>query len=492
MQLNYTSVPTFARIHQDPNKYIFCMGPVGSGKSSGCIWHILLNGMCQVPQWDGVRRSRYGILRATYPALKSTVVKSWQNWFKDLVTITYDVPIRGSIKIPHPDGQTLVEIELIFIALDREEDVNKLQSLELTGAHLNECAEIPRAVHQMMKSRINRYPDMASGAPINPFIVADYNAVSTNHWLYNIAEEEKPGKHSFYSQPPGLLRVDSGESDVEDLSGNCYILNPNADNLENLPKDYYEEQVYGAQAEWVNVMIMNNYGMVRSGRPVYPEYVDAVHFNQKLIGPIQGVPIIIGVDLGLTPAAAFTQLVPGQGGINIFDELVTEDCSIRSFCEDILKPHLRNNYPKLSYELVIDPAAVIRSQNDKKAAAEIIKDCGLNFRLGKSNNQLRRKEAIVYFLGKRDGLNVGPKCNYIRKGFISDFKYEKRHTAQMIVTDDTVGLYKEKWEKNIYSHVHEALQYAALECTEGRTGKKRKSRSILNIFNRPADNTSGY
>lgn len=490
MELNYTSIPTFAQVHQDPNKYLFVMGCVGSGKSSGCIWHIFLNGLNQVPQYDGVRRSRYGVLRATYPALKSTVVKSWQNWFKSLITITYDVPIRGMIRMPHPDGQTSVEIEIIFIALDREEDINKLQSLELTGAHLNECAEIPRAVHQMLKSRVNRYPDMSSGGPKSPFIIADYNAVPANHWLYKIAEEERPPHHSFYKQPPALLRVDAGSSDIVDGAGNYYVVNSDAENLINLPSDYYAELVYGADPEWVNVLVLNNYGMVRSGRPVYPEYLDSVHYNEKLTQPLLGVPMIIGMDLGLTPAAAFTQLTP-NGSFNIFDELVTEDCSIEKFCQDILKPHIGIYYPKHNFELVIDPAAVNRSQNDAKAAAEIIKNCGLSFRLGKTNNQLRRRESIVYFLRKRDGLVIGPKCQYLRKGFIADFKYEKKRTSTLQVTDETVGMFKEKWEKNINSHIHEALQYASLECSEGRTGKKRTRLKRVE-YNTPADMTSGY
>ena len=126
MQVDYVTNNTFARVHQETVKYIFCRGPVGSGKSSGCIWHLVLNAMKQPVQYDGVRRSRYAILRATYPALKSTVVKSWQNWFKDIVNIVYDVPIRGTMTFPAPDG-TKVEMKMVFIALDREDNVNKLQ-----------------------------------------------------------------------------------------------------------------------------------------------------------------------------------------------------------------------------------------------------------------------------------------------------------------------------------------------------------------------------
>ncbi len=104
MELNYTVIPTFAQIHADPRKYLFCRGPVGSGKSSGCIWHIVLNAMKQKVWYNETRFSRYAILRSSYPALKSTVIKSWKNWFKDMVNIYFDFPIRGELKFMHPDG----------------------------------------------------------------------------------------------------------------------------------------------------------------------------------------------------------------------------------------------------------------------------------------------------------------------------------------------------------------------------------------------------
>lgn len=490
--LDYTANATFAQVHNDPNKYLFIRGPVGSGKSSGCIWHILLNAFKQNPGWDGIRRSRYGILRASYPALKSTVIKSWQDWFKTLVKIVYDTPIRGEIKMPHPDGKTQVLIELVFIALDREEDVNKLQSLELTGAHMNEAAEIPRGVHQMLKSRVNRYPATIDGGAIDPFIICDYNSVPTDHWLYTLSEEDKPPKHSFYSQPPALFMVrhGEGEEDLLDAAGNVYVRNMDADNMENLDADYYADQVYGAEPDWINVMILNNYGELRTGKPVFPEYLDDIHFDDKLLSPVKGVTIIIGMDLGLTPACTFSQLTP-TGTFLTFDEIVTEDCSIRKFCDDYLKPHLINNYNGYNFELIIDPAAVVRSQNDARSAGEIIKECGLPFRTARTNNPLKRREAVVYFLRKINGFRIGPKCQYLRKGFISEYKYEKKRLAVANVRGSNSELFKEKPEKNIYSHVHDGLQYAAMEVSEGKTAKRGRSR-FRPTANNPVDYDAGY
>ncbi|NIT60463.1 MAG: hypothetical protein GWN00_30945 [Aliifodinibius sp.] len=497
MDLNYSVIPTFGKVHQDKNKYLFIRGPVGSGKSSGCIWHCVLNSFKQHVWYNNTRFARYGIIRASYPALKSTVIQSWKNWFKMLVNIVYDTPIRGEMILNHPDGETQVRIELVFIALDREEDVNKLQSLELTGAHVNETAEIPRGVHQMLKSRINRFPQ-EPGVPwlkaVDPFIICDYNSVDTEHWLYRIAEEEQPPKHSFYHQPSALMMVDANEGDpknpIIDASGNHYILNREADNVNNLDIDYYPDIVLGADPDWVNVMILNNYGQLRLGRPVYPEYRDEVHFKEKDFNPIKGVKIIVGMDLGLTPAAAFMQLTP-TGNLMIFDELVTEECSIEKFCKDYLRPKLINEYHEFNYELIIDPAATQRSQNDMQAAKDIIKKAGLYYRTAPSNNPTRRREAVVYFLRKLDGFILGPRCRFLRKGFISEYKYEKKRVALTAANSDPQ--FKEKPEKNIYSHIHDALQYGALEASQGRTVRRRRLyRPQEQDYTSPADNAAGY
>jgi hypothetical protein len=50
--------------------------------------------------------------------------------------------------------------------------------------------------------------------------------------------------------------------------------------------------------------------------------------------------------------------------------------------------------------------------------------------------------------------------------------------------------WKEKVTKNIYSHVHEGVQYAAMEFVAGKIFRKNVARKQK--FTRPADNTAGY
>jgi hypothetical protein len=199
------------------------------------------------------------------------------------------------------------------------------------------------------------------------------------------------------------------------------------------------------------------------------------------------------MDLGLTPAAAFMQLTP-TGNLMVFDELVTEECSIEKFCADYLKPKLQNEYRDFNYELIIDPAATQRSQNDMIAARDIIKKAGLYYRTAPSNNPVRRREAVVYFLRKLDGFILGPRCRVLRKGFISEYKYEKKRLALTAASSDPQ--FKEKPEKNIYSHIHDGLQYGALEASQGRTVRRKKfyipQQEPRWDYNIPADDSAGY
>jgi hypothetical protein len=55
---------------------------------------------------------------------------------------------------------------------------------------------------------------------------------------------------------------------------------------------------------------------------------------------------------------------------------------------------------------------------------------------------------------------LSPRCKVLRKGFNSEYKWRK---IQMMSEDR----YSEKPTKNIYSHIHDAAQYAAMLARKG-------------------------
>lgn len=468
MDIDYQVLPTFAKIHRDPNPFLFVMGPVGSGKSSGCIFQAFFNAMRQKPDEHGVRHSSHLVVRATYPALRSTTIKTWLSWFKDKITITYSTPIIGRIKYPLADG-TSVDMEVVFIAVDDDRSAEKLRSLEVTSAHLNEASELTEGTFQLVKTRFKRYPAKKDGGPVRPFIILDYNAVSTEHWLYRLAEEDKPEGHSFYRQPPAMLKVDGK-----------YVLNPEAENLTNLDEGYYETMCMGADEDFINVNVLNNYGEVKRGKPVYKDYSDLEHHVDEEMVPLRGVPVVIGMDQGLTPSAAFTQQAP-DGTVIVFDEICTDNCSLKEFCEEHLWPKITSKYPWIvnNFRVVCDPATSQRSMNDAKSGMEILKECNLPAKLAKTNNWTPRFEAVAQFLRLKGRFKLGPQCIALRKGFVSEYKYAESKTVNGV-------LYKASPVKNEFSHVHDALQYAMMEYVHKREKKflfntQRKYRAASQI-----------
>ena len=197
------------------------MGPVGSSKSSACCMEVFTRA-CEQKAFLGVRRSRWAVIRNTYPELKSTTIKTWMEWF-GFAQMRYDSPITSLINLPLPDG-TKVELEVMFFPMDRPEEIGKLKSLELTGAWINEVGEMPKAVLDMCTQRVGRFPAVRFGGPSWTGVVMDTNPPDDDHFYYRMAEKEHPKDWAFFRQPGGLLEM-----------GGELKANPLAENIENLP-----------------------------------------------------------------------------------------------------------------------------------------------------------------------------------------------------------------------------------------------------------------
>ena len=147
-------------------------GPVGSGKSVSCCVEIFRRALAQKPNKQGIRRSRWAIIRNTNPQLKTTTIKTWLDWFPEDAwgKFTWSVPYTHMIK----KGD--LELEVLFLALDRPEDVKKLLSLELTGIWVNEAREIPKSIIDACTMRVGRFPSMRDGGATWTGVICDTNA----------------------------------------------------------------------------------------------------------------------------------------------------------------------------------------------------------------------------------------------------------------------------------------------------------------------------
>ena len=457
-----------AAFHQSTAFVRGILGPVGSGKSSTCCMEIVKHALKQTPH-NGWRKARWAVIRNTYPELKSTTIKTWSQWMnEELAPIKWDAPITCNLKIKDCGDGNGLDLEVIFIALDKATETGKLRSLELTGGWINEASEVPKEVFDMLTQRVGRFPPKThGGGPVHPCVILDTNPPDDDHWYYKIAEEDRPEGWEFFNQPGGLLRKTDGENV-------WYEPNPEAENIFNLPGgyEYYLRQVAGKSDDWIKVFLMGQYGTTADGKPVYPEYSDKIHVADEELEPNRFLPVYLGWDFGLTPSCIVGQMSP-KGQLLILDEFIAEDMGIRQFASEVVKPALMNKYAGCKFESVGDPAGMNRAQTDERTCFQELLEVGIASEPADTNDFIPRRESVAFFLnrlaGGEPGFLLSPNCRMLRKGFIGGYRYERLKV---------VGeRYRDRPVKDRFSHPHDALQYLALKVRDGNRRNVR-ARSV--------------
>jgi hypothetical protein len=276
-----------------------------------------------------------------------------------------------------------------------------------------------------------------------------------------MAEVERPEGWSFHIQPPAVLR----DGDKRDIMGKQkWLVNPKAENINNLRADYYPEQVNGAKEDWVKVNLANEYGFVADGKPVYPEFVDHVHVIDEYT-PDPALPIYIGIDFGRTPAAALIQKIPAINRYVGFDEFTTKDMSAAKFAPEF-KKWLDHNYPGFQFIIKGDPAGDNRGEAVETTPMKILRKNGIPCFPCETNNPLIRRSAIInpmtdLRMDGRPGFLITKKCGMWRKGLAGGFCYKR-----IQITGEEK--FKDEPDKNKYSHICEAGEYGLMGAGEGR------------------------
>jgi hypothetical protein len=440
--VSYVASKTMTQFH-DSDAFVRCiMGPIGSGKSVASIMEMMIKSCEQAPAEDGVRRTRWAVIRNTYRELADTTMQSFFDWFPKETGFWRAMDMKFTFLQALPDG-TSIEAEFLFRALDKPDDIKKLLSLELTGGWVNEAREAPKAVIDMLIGRLGRYPNKRDGGPTWFGLIMDTNNPDSDHWMYKLFEEDKPENHAVFHQPSGT--------------------SPEAENLENLPDGYYINMQSGKDQEWINVYVHGLYGFVQNGKPIYPEYHDDVHHTDEPLIINKDLTVYVGIDFGLTPAALFCQK-NAAGRWLIFDELCTFDMGAMSFGR-LLKEKVLRDYQGFDIEFYGDPAGEGRAQSDETTPFQMLAANGINAWPAYTNDYTIRRESIAAALMRMDftgkpGLVIGPKAKLFRKGMAGGYKYKRMQVSG----EDK---FQDKPDKGRYSHVCEAGQYAFLGAGEG-------------------------
>ncbi len=486
----YTASKTICAFMASDDFVRLLVGPVGSGKTTGCEVEVVRRAIETPPCPDGVRRSRWGVIRNTYPELRDTTMKTWDEWVPSPHFGRWRVS-EHTFDLHFETDAGTVRAEVMFRALDRPEDVAKLLSMELTGCFFNEWREIPRPVTDLMQTRVGRYPRKADVPRYWTGIFGDTNPPDTDHYLYRVFEEERPPGHRVFRQPGGA----SPEAENLDNLDSCW--DPTPDDLTwpahalGLPvsdprvraehrlaqrwmialghheepcRCYYVKLAHGKNRDFVRVYRDGEYGYVQEGKPVWPEFVDSVHVPQEEI-PVRAGKVIIGNDYGLTPAAVWVQRDPRDGQYQVVREFVSDRMGATGFGAEqarICKTEFRDS----TFEGWGDPAGLAGSSIDERETPiDVVAAQGVPMSAAPTNDFTVRRDAVGNLLGRltrlgRPALSISPRCRVLRKGMAGGYCFRRLQVRG----DDRFRDAPDK--ENVYSHVCDALQYALVGAGE--------------------------
>lgn len=455
------------------------VGPVGSGKSTACIARLIRHSIEQTVGWGGKREVKWFCMRSTYRELWETTIETWSRIFprtKGSWTGAKGDPAVHRLTLRPRSGGT-VSLQMSFAALSDDYE-SMLRGLEVTGFWLNEADKLPSRVFELCMSRAGRFPKTVSeggsvvSGPVWSGVIMDLNAADDLNWIHALVNG--PSCTTFI-QPPGVWRDGEGDGDpVLSKDGTLWRLNARAENLANLPRDYYRNQVMTISDREIVRMLRNLPAPPMGSRAVFarswkPEF----HVARNLVAR-PGLPLLIGADAGRTPRAVVGQVMDDGQGV-ILDEFGADDCSARDF-GTMLRRAVEKRWPQHRVEAYADPAANNPSEASDISWMQLMSHAtGWRWIPAPGRNLLEeRLEAVDAMLRNhpapgQPGLIVNEKCKMIRSAMQTGYRYNKVRGGD----DDRWG---ERPLKNDASHIADALQYWCLGAGAADLSFDRKRR----------------
>jgi hypothetical protein len=459
--INYTPPPTvrdFIKHHRKGELfYDWIIGPVGSGKTTGNFMKLVYMAQMQAPAPDGKRRTRCVIVRNTAPQLQDTTISSWMYWFKPQEAGDWLITQKKFV-LRFGD----VECEVLFRPLDTPEDVSRVLSLEVTFGIIDEFVEIKKEIIEALAGRLGRYPPKKDGGATNwgmwgasnpgnedswwyTALFGNGTEFGADHWIMDDTDREvrrnerilrgldAESTWTFFQQPSGF--------------------SPEAENIDNLPADYYKNLARDKSEYWIAQFIEGQWGYSLNGKPVLATFKGDIHVAKKPLMFNPGLKLVCGLDPGLGGMAAIFGQENHFGQLLVLSEMCAHGYGATRFINDKMKPHLKQKYPNADFVISPDPAANNRSQTDERTVVDIFKK-SFNVKIPTTNNQLPgRLEAMEHFTTRitenGPGLIIDAGCHQLIRALRSGWRYD----------EDTKGQLKPAPKKNEHSHKGDGFSY---------------------------------
>jgi hypothetical protein len=478
----------------DNSEIAAVMGPVGSSKTTGSMLRLARHAWEQTPIKAAIKGrpamvayTRFAIVRNTGPQLIDTTMKSWfklfptdnkyRKWTSTTKTQVWEFPIGTDKETGLP---IWIHAEFMFRALDDEDDVANLLSLEVTGFYFNELREIDDKILAHAGRRAGRYPGADMGGCKWRGWIGDTNPWAFTSELHDMfVMNPRPG-YAFFKQPGGM------EPDAENLENleqtqETLKLPYNDPRRREQGRTYYINAIRDYNKSDADMYVHCKYGASRAGKPVYESYDDNAHCKIfELAADKDGrVPLLIGYDnTGRTPAALISQRTR-NGQWRIRYEFIGEGMGLKAHVKE-LRRFLTEKIPNFRIQkITCDPAGRAKDSDELDMRMVVaVEFPGVTVINARTNDVATRIEAfdgpLRRMVNGEPAVVIHPDCRILRAACTHKYQYRKLKLAGE-------ERYTEEPDKTAkpYDDIANAGQYLMLGGGEGRvtsdgTGKEPK------------------
>lgn len=428
-------------------------GPVGSGKTTGCIFELFRRAIEQEKADDGYRYTRFAIVRQTLKQLKDTVLKDIED---KLHAVSRYKVMDNVVYVEFAD----VRSEWLLLPLETAEDQRRLLSMQLTGAWMSEAIEMDVNLVAGISGRCGRYPSGDRGTPTWFGVIADTNMPTEgSDWHRFMTEDIKDWE--CFVQPGGL----------EEFAENLMHLTQTPE-TKKLPEDdprrlaqgrlYYERLSRNNNIDWVKRYVHAQFGNDPSGTAVFRDsFKSSFHVRSGLL-PNRYFPLLLGQDFGRDPCTVIFQMDP-RGRLICLEEVIAEDIGLEGHLEKQLRPVLtQDRYAGIPIVMIGDPSGGSKSSIYEETTFDVLRRMGFQAVPAPTNDLDKRLRAVEGWLLKQyDGSGAilfdRDRCPTVIRGLAGGYRYARTRA----------GVRKPLPDKNEYSHPLDAVQYVCL-ATHGR------------------------
>ena len=474
VDMNLDQYPTIKELARSTAYVRACIGPAGSGKTSCMVKMLTMLAIQQEPDTNGVRWTRWLVVRETYQQLISATLKTFQMFLEPIAEVRESAPPIIKVRMPLPDG-TFVNSVFEFLSMDKPDSVSKLLGYEPTGAFLDEISELNETIIGGVVSRVGRFPSGVRGSPTWTGVLCTTNGPMKSHWLHKWkqklageidrsdwdAYEEASGRPFFalFRQPPALIRpTKEGEKWQPNLS---------AENVENLKEGYaYYFKMLSQSDTRIKAYVEGDFADLQTGEVVFPEFMPDKHvIKQEYCVVPNGAPIMMSFDFGRTPCGLLGVMTK-TGQLVITKEFTGENMAIETLFDEDIQPYLAQNLPRSKVVSAWgDPAGATGGQGLELSPFEVLIDCGIPIEVtwGSGNQIEPRLTAVRKRLRTLDSngqpmLMISDECTLLINAMTTGYIYEASRTSGEVRDKPT------KSHINWASDLPDALEYFCLGC----------------------------